>query len=193
MPFDSEHLHIHYARRSSDHWDTSIYTGACEVRSGHVPADVTIPCTFAAAGEYYLRGEAFGGATAAEGVFVSSEVKVVVQRGAAGDTSQEPLRRVTVTAPAQLHAGEPATFRLSVTGPSADSPHLHIHYATASNPDWSPTWYSGRCTPSQGAVPAETDIQCTFETAGTYYLRGEAKVDGGTFASDELRVDVAAQ
>lgn len=147
--------------------------GACLHQAGNYPAAFSVVCSWGTPGTYYVYGHLRENSGTDHW---ASPIQVHVQ-------AAEVVYTLTYLdgAPSAGRAGSPIAFDLKIEGPSATSNNVGAHYWTyLPNEPTSEMGESEACAFSTATVPATVTVECTFETAGTYYLLGhmELTVEG---------------
>lgn len=171
---ESDHIGAHYNTTPNPE-PAGAYGKGCEHQSGSAPGEFTVRCTFADAGEHYLRGHLRVNASGTLHNFWTDEFTIAA-RAPIGD-----FTLTTSNVPAvPVARGESFNFTLTIDGADADfSDHIGGHFGTNTTDEPSVAQYPLACAHVAGDVPGVYEVTCTVPedaATGTYYLRGHMRI-----------------
>lgn len=115
-----------------------------------------------------------------------------------GDDGEDPgadtVSIAWIDQPADAAVGETIPVSWNVSGPSREIQHTAIHWSDRSVPNPSTPADYGNTTGAQepATIPGTFDAELSFDTAGTYHVRGHAIVEGNHIWTSEVTIDVEA-
>lgn len=183
----SDHVGAHYGTQSGAEPSLAIYPSACDHSAGDLPGTFEVTCTIEDPGQYFLRGHVRVTTETQEVNYWSTEAVVLVEAPEDPDDGTPPDETPPTWppfyelgaegVPGNATVGEPISFNLTIDGTeNGTSDHIGGHFGPNSTGSPSLAVYTGACQHQEGDFPATFTVTCTFEEAGTVYLRGHLRV-----------------